>query len=96
MIPPLRPSRGGVLLAVRVTAKSSRDEVTGLHAGAGGAVSLAVKVTAPPDKGKANQSVIAVLAEAAACPSRLSAWFRARPTATKRYWSLAIRHGLRH
>lgn len=68
MNPPLRPSRDGVLLAVRVTPKSSRDEVTGLHTGADGALSLAVRVTAPPDKGKANKAVIAMVAEAAGLP----------------------------
>ena len=68
MTPPLRPGRGGLLLTVRVTPKSSRDEVTGLQAAADGAVSLAVKVTAPPDKGKANKAVIAVIAKAAGLP----------------------------
>jgi len=65
---PLRLGKGGLLLAVRVTPKSSRDEVTGLHAAADGAVSLAVKVTAPPDKGKANKAVIETIAKAAGLP----------------------------
>jgi uncharacterized protein len=65
---PLRPGRGGMLLAVRVSSKASRDQVTGLHTDADGAVSLAVKVTAPPDKGKANKAVIAVLADWARLP----------------------------
>lgn len=64
----LRPGRDGWLLSVRVTPKSSRDEVTGLHAAADGAVSLAVKVTARPDKGKANKAVIEVIAKAAGLP----------------------------
>ena len=68
MTGPFRVSRDGVTLAVRVTPKSSRDAVTGLHTGAEGAVSLAVKVTAPPDKGKANKAVLAVLAEAFGLP----------------------------
>lgn len=68
MTSPLRPGRGGSLLSVRVTPKSSRDQVTGLHADAAGAVSLAVKVTAPPDKGKANRAVIALLAQWARLP----------------------------
>ena len=68
MTPPLRPGKGGQLLAVRVTPKSSRDEVTGLHEAADGQVSLAVKVTAPPDKGKANKAVIALIAEWAGLP----------------------------
>jgi uncharacterized protein (TIGR00251 family) len=57
-----------VLLSVRVTPKSSRDEVTGLHLAADGSVSLAVKVTAPPDKGKANKAVIEAIAKAARMP----------------------------
>lgn len=68
MTSPLRPGRGGLLLAVRVTPKSSRDGITGLHAAADGAVSLAVKVTAPLDKGKANKAVIEVLAKASRLP----------------------------
>jgi uncharacterized protein (TIGR00251 family) len=50
-------------LAVRVTPKASRNEVTGLHTAADGAVSLSVKVTAAPDKGKANKAVISLLAK---------------------------------
>ena len=57
-----------MLLAVRVTPKSSRDGVTGLFTVADGAVSLAVKVTAPPDKGKANKAVIETIAKAAGLP----------------------------
>lgn len=68
MTSPLRAGKGGLLLAVRVTPKSSRDEVTGLHVAADGAVSLAVKVTAPPDKGKANKAVIETVARAAGLP----------------------------
>ena len=57
-----------MLLAVRATPKSSRDGVTGLFTAADGAVSLAVKVTAPPDKGKANKAVIETIAKAAGLP----------------------------
>ena len=54
-----------MLLAIRATPKSSRDAVTGFHAAADGSRSLAVKVTAPPDKGKANRAVIETVARAA-------------------------------
>ncbi|MBI3671939.1 MAG: DUF167 domain-containing protein [Rhizobiales bacterium] len=64
----LRPGRGGLLLSVRVTPKSSKDRIAGLHRAADGAVSLAVKVAAPPDKGKANAAVTAILAKAAGLP----------------------------
>ena len=59
-----RKVRDGILLDVRVTPKSATSRLAGLHAAANGSVSLAVKVTAPPDKGKANAAVIALLAEA--------------------------------
>ena len=52
------------VLAVRVTPKASRNEVTGLYTAADGAVSLSVKVTAAPDKGQANAAVIKTLAKA--------------------------------
>ena len=51
------------MLAVRVTPKASRNEVTGLYTAADGAVSLSVKVTAAPDKGKANAAVTNLLAK---------------------------------
>jgi uncharacterized protein len=65
---PFRQHRDGIVLAVRVTPKSSRNEVAGLYTAADGQVSLAVKVSAPPDKGKANRAVIEVLAEAFRLP----------------------------
>lgn len=65
MIALLRPGKGGFLLAVRVTPKSSQNQATGVHVSSDGSMSLAVKVTAPPDKGKANKAVIEVLAKAA-------------------------------
>ena len=68
MTSPFRPGRGGLLLSVRVTPRSRRDEVAGLHTASGGAVSLAVKVTAVPDKGRANKAVIETLARAAGLP----------------------------
>jgi uncharacterized protein len=51
-------------LAVRVTPRASRNEITGLYRAADGAVSLSVKVTAAPDKGQANTAVIKALAKA--------------------------------
>lgn len=68
MTSPLRPARGGLLLSLRVTPRSSRDEVTGLHVASDGSVSLAVKVTAVPDKGKANKAVIETLSRACRLP----------------------------
>ncbi len=68
MTSPLRPGRGGFLLSLRVTPGAANDEVGGLHTAANGAVSLIVKVTAAPDKGRANKAVIETLAKACRLP----------------------------
>ena len=48
----------GVRLRLRVSAGASRRRVRGVH---GGALKLSVK--APPEKGKANKDVLALVAE---------------------------------
>ena len=68
MTGPYRKVRDGVLLDVRVTPKSAAARLAGLHTAADGMVSLTVKVTAAPDKGKANAAVIGVLAKAFGLP----------------------------
>ena len=65
---PFRSVRGGQLLDVRVTPRASRNGLAGLHRSGDERVSLAIKVTAIPDKGKANRAVIEVLAKAARLP----------------------------
>ena len=56
----LSPEDGGksVRLRLRVSAGASRRRVLGVH---GGALKLSVK--APPERGKANKDVLALLAE---------------------------------
>ena len=51
------------MLTVRVTPKASRDVIQGPMTTPGGCV-LKVVVRAPADKGKANDAVLALLAEA--------------------------------
>lgn len=53
----------GVILPVRVRPGSSREEIAGTHAGA-----LRVHVHAPPEGGKANKSVVAILGKAFRLP----------------------------
>ena len=54
---PVRESRGRVLLSVIVQPGARRDEVAGLHDGR-----LRLRVTAPPEGGKANDRVIELVA----------------------------------
>jgi uncharacterized protein YggU (UPF0235/DUF167 family) len=52
-------SEGGCRLRLRVRAGASRDALDGEHDGA-----LRVRVTVPPERGKANRRVLELLAQA--------------------------------
>ena len=57
----------GTILPVRAQPGARRDGIVGVHDGA-----LRVAVSAPPEKGKANEAIRAVLADALGCkPSRV-------------------------
>jgi uncharacterized protein len=58
----LRRSRDGVILAVRLTPKSSRDEVVGLEDHAGECV-LKARVRAVPEAGRANAALETLIAK---------------------------------
>ncbi len=58
----------GAQLFVRASPGSAKDEIAGLWQGADKERRLAVKVAAPPDKGKANASIIKLLAKALGVP----------------------------
>lgn len=60
--PPARAASGGIVIHVRVTPKASSDAVLGVEERAEGGV-LKVKVRALPDKGEANEAVIALIAK---------------------------------
>jgi len=54
----LAETKGGTRLRLRVRAGAKRVGVLGVHGGA-----LRVAVTAPPDRGKANRAVLALMAD---------------------------------
>ncbi len=56
-------TNNALILPVRASPGSKREAITGEHAGA-----LKVAVTAPPDKGKANEAIVALLSEALGLP----------------------------
>lgn len=58
----------GARLYVRASPGAKTDEITGLWCGAGGERRLAVRVSAPPDKGRANAAVLKLLAKALHMP----------------------------
>lgn len=59
---PARTTTEGIVIAVRLTPKSSADEVQGVEDTADGPV-LKARVRAIPDKGRANEAVATLLAE---------------------------------
>lgn len=67
--PPWQVQGGGLRLRVRLTPKSSRDEVLGLEAVATGAA-LKVRVRAAPEKGLANEALERLIAEWLGVPKR--------------------------
>lgn len=62
------PDGTGVRLFVRLTPKASRNAINGLMEDANGRVQLKVSVTTVPENGKANQTLIKLLAKAAKWP----------------------------
>lgn len=58
----------GIVLSVRVTPRAGRDAVDGVLALADGREYALVRVRTAPDKGVANETVIAVLARAFGVP----------------------------
>ena len=59
-----RAAPDGLIVPVRLTPKASRDAIEGLREDAAGGRVLAVKVTAVPEKGKANAALEKLLAKA--------------------------------
>ncbi|MBI1180816.1 MAG: DUF167 domain-containing protein [Alphaproteobacteria bacterium] len=59
-----RATGDGLVIPVRLTPKASRNVVEGVRRDAAGAEALAARVTAVPEKGKANRALEKLLAKA--------------------------------
>ncbi|EJK84480.1 DUF167 domain-containing protein [Rhizobium sp. AP16] len=57
-----------VRLSVRLTPNGGRDAIDGIETGADGEAYLKVRVSAVPEKGKANKALIALLAKRLSIP----------------------------
>lgn len=66
--PCVRPTAGGIRLVVRVTPNAGLDRLEGIETRDDGNDVLRVRVRAVPDRGKANQAVIGLLAKALGVP----------------------------
>ncbi|MCI5075526.1 DUF167 family protein [Oricola sp.] len=58
----------GIDLFLRVTPNASRDAIEGVETRDDGQARLRVRVTAQPEKGKANKAVVAILSRALRLP----------------------------
>ncbi len=61
---PFSLAKDGLRVALRVSPGARRNRIEGIAPDAGGKAVLKISVTAPPEGGKANQAVIALLAKA--------------------------------
>jgi uncharacterized protein (TIGR00251 family) len=74
----LRPVAGGVVLALKVQPRASRNEIGKLEG-----AELKVKVTAPPVDSAANESVLDLLSETLDCPRSALELLRGRSSRHK-------------
>lgn len=65
---PYTPLDDHVRLSVRLTPSGGRDQFDGLELAADGSVWLKVRVSAPPEDGKANKALLVLLSKAFKVP----------------------------
>lgn len=84
---PWRAEADGLVLRVRVTPRSGRDALAGIHSASDGAQAVAVKVRAAPEDGAANEAVCRCLARALGRPASAVSL---RSGATSRVKTIAV------
>lgn len=62
---PINSTKNGIVFKVKIQPGSSKNEITGVFADC-----LKIKVSSPPEKGKANKAVIKVLSKKLDIPAK--------------------------
>jgi hypothetical protein len=81
---PVRAVPGGIELTLRVTPNASATRIEGVETRDDGTVELRIRTNAPPDKGKANKAVIALLAKTLGVPKSAFTLVAGETARTKR------------
>ncbi len=66
---PITPRANGVRLSVRLTPKASKNRIGAVERSADGSVHLKVYVTTVPEGGKANKTLLKMLAKSSKIPA---------------------------
>ncbi|MDA0703507.1 MAG: DUF167 domain-containing protein [Proteobacteria bacterium] len=83
-IGPVQVAEGGVEVAVRLTPRARRNRIEAVVADAAGDAAFRISVTAPPEGGKANVALIALLAKTWRVPKTAIAIAAGPSSRTKR------------
>jgi len=67
---PFAAAKGGLRVAIRLTARARADRLEGIVHAADGAPLLKASVTAPPVEGRANDALLGLLAKSWGVPRR--------------------------
>ena len=67
---PLSLAQDGVRVAIRLTPRGKADRIIAVAAAAGGSGTLKASVTAPPERGRANEALLLLLASTWHLPRR--------------------------
>ena len=76
----VKEAEGGATFAVKASAGGKRNAVVGVHGEA-----LKVAVSAPRDKGRANEALVEVIAEALGVPKKSVALIKGETSTDKRF-----------
>ena len=81
----VKDADGGATFPVKATAGAKRNAIVGVHG-----VALKVAVSAPRDKGKANEALIGVIADALGVPRKGVSLVKGETSTDKRFMVMGL------